>query len=1390
MTKALTPRISEDFSKAPSDHNILIVGSGYGGAVAASRLARTGQAVTVLERGQEIRPGQYPNDMKSGIGEFQTTLSADGKTYGKKYGLYDVRIADNVNVFVGCGLGGTSLINANVAIEPDADVFEAWPKPYCDRPDLLKEHFARAKQMLGSRPYPAERTLPKLDALKRVADGLHAPFNRLDINVTFEDGHNHAGEWQNACTDCGDCASGCNYGAKNTVLMNYLPDAQKAGAKLFVGADVQTIRRSGDQWSIVVKDVTDGETESRIKVRTLTANVVILAAGTLGSTEILLRSRCDSLTFSDKLGDRFSTNGDIWAFGYNANMRDSKKDDRNPIYSVGAGSVDVSSALVPPCYQPGPCITGMVDLRDPSKPLDKNIVIQEGVMPGALAPIYSMVYPMIEALNGDPFRFGDLRTRMQDVKDLGETLIDNPKDFAQTVYSGPVSRTMPYLVMGHDTAAGALRMKNGRVFVHWPEAGKDATFKHSSAALRKASDNIKAEYLPMPLWEDAFNNRVFAVHPLGGCPMGETAEDGAVNADLQVFDSTGGLHPDLYVMDGAVIPAALGVNPHLTITALAERAVATLAASKKWCINYAPHPPIKPPAPVIGDRNGLLDVLDGIVGLLEGLLETIDENPDDARQIIKSDLDQLLEYIVENFPGPVPPKLPTTQQIMVYAVNGEGLQNTTKPILKQCLDILLPISDAIDDEAYEKAWEHLETMMGDFSPPFEFREKMVGRVSAVGTQDKSPAHDPYGVAAMGPENFRFDAEIKADAIRTALSEHGEFPKIVGKAVWSDDAVFSDSRDRHYEMDGTFKFLVQNHEEIECWNMIYEGNLTPDNLDGETLTYSGIKTLQYRKDSHWWTDLTQLEFDICQGERLIAQGVLKLGLEDVVTQANELEIKYDPRALRSDIFLAYSNLKDFTANNPGKDLPEFLTDREWRASFAKGILYFLHKTMPQQKPVETVEQHYWATSLGRIGSLVLRTYGQFLAYMANFQSLSKSAAASADLPEPKIYEPITSDGAKLRLTRYEGGTKGPVIMAAGMAANASAFATPTVKRNLTQMLVDADFDVWLFDYRGSGALEASLSAFDFDDVATQDWPTAIDTVLANTNNGATDVQVMTHCVGSLIFFMAMLAGETRVRSVISSQLGVHTLTNWFKQMQIDADLAHTVAKGLPESLWPIVDGLDLDYKVKSMAKNGMPFVDPTSPSKSPHVLTLNGTSDVGPNEASEIDQIIDALVWKVPSFSPVPCSSPTCHRVNFFLGPTYNHDQLNQATHDAIKDMFGPVASEAFFHLTKCFGVGHAVPYSKDIDYMEGYANLTMPIHFIVGANNPLVVPESSLRTIAWLKEKNATRVDVDTQYTRKVYENYGHIDCLIGKDAHEHIFPDIVKRFDVTGKVKKSADLA
>src|SRR5687767_14831435 len=215
-------RLSSPIESIQGHYQVVVIGSGYGGGIAASRLARAGQQVCVLERGREFQPGEYPNTEPEMLREAQADLP--DKHIGSRTGLYDFHVNDHINVFVGCGLGGTSLVNANVSLPPEARVLEdtRWPQELRnDTSTLLKEGFRRAEEMLKPTPYPEDfPPLPKLKALEKSAEFLNKKFYRPPINVTFKDGVNQVGVEQQACKLCGDCVTGCNHAAKNTTLMN------------------------------------------------------------------------------------------------------------------------------------------------------------------------------------------------------------------------------------------------------------------------------------------------------------------------------------------------------------------------------------------------------------------------------------------------------------------------------------------------------------------------------------------------------------------------------------------------------------------------------------------------------------------------------------------------------------------------------------------------------------------------------------------------------------------------------------------------------------------------------------------------------------------------------------------------------------------------------------------------------------------------------------------------------------------------------------------------------------------------------------------------------------------------------------------------------------------
>ena len=279
-------------------YDVVVVGSGYGGGVAAARLARAGKRVAVLERGREFLTGEFPNrfpDLRA-----QLQISGARLRLGPSTGLYDVRFGADMHVLVGCGLGGGSLINAGVALRPDPRVFAdpVWPEAL-SRDPLLDEGYRRAESWLRPARDPSAATHTKFQALAQTSDALGTPPVHAPVAVSFEATVNPAGIAQPACTRCGDCCGGCNVGAKNTIALTYLPDAVRHGAELFTQVKVRAIAKQGDGWLVeLAGDHVKGEETPT----SISADMVVLAAGTLGSAEILLRSRERGLALSDRLG--------------------------------------------------------------------------------------------------------------------------------------------------------------------------------------------------------------------------------------------------------------------------------------------------------------------------------------------------------------------------------------------------------------------------------------------------------------------------------------------------------------------------------------------------------------------------------------------------------------------------------------------------------------------------------------------------------------------------------------------------------------------------------------------------------------------------------------------------------------------------------------------------------------------------------------------------------------------------------------------------------------------------------------------------------------------------------------------------------------------------------
>jgi len=523
----------------------------------------------VLERGKEFQPGEYPNTESEVLRE--TQLDAPHGRFGPGTGLYDFRVNPDLNVFIGCGLGGGSLVNANVSLRPDPRVFEdhCWPDELRrDRDTLLRRAYILAEEMLQPAPYPEDfPALKKLKALEKSAAALDAAFYRPPIAVTFRQRMNSAGVQQAPCVLCGDCVTGCNHGAKNTVAMNYLPDARNHGAEIFTRVRVRRLEKRNGRWAVFY-EILEAAGHRVSPELFLTADVVVLSAGTLGSSEILIRSGMAGLSLSDKIGHRFSGNGDVLAFSYNG---------EEAIGAVGFGHrVPEGRVAV------GPCITGIIDLRMQPR-LEDGIVIQEGSIPGAIGAFLPQALAASAALFG---RHSKDRSRAREAARELASLLEGP-------YSGAVHNTQTYLVMGHDDAGGRLSLKDDRLRIEWERVGSQTIFSRIDELLQKVTWPLGGTYLQDPIWNELNHKALISVHPLGGCPLGATAEEGVVNHKGQVFSSASGdgVHRSLYVCDGSVIPRPLGVNPLLTITALAERCIGLMAEDRGWRILCGPRLP-------------------------------------------------------------------------------------------------------------------------------------------------------------------------------------------------------------------------------------------------------------------------------------------------------------------------------------------------------------------------------------------------------------------------------------------------------------------------------------------------------------------------------------------------------------------------------------------------------------------------------------------------------------------------------------------------------------------------------------------------------------------------------------------------------------------------------
>ena len=522
-------------------NDVVVIGSGFGGAVAACRLAHAGRSVLVLERGRRWSPEDYPRDPDD-------AWVWDQDEPERQNGWIDLRFMDDMWVAQGAGVGGGSLIYANVSIDAKPSSFAAgWPSDISY--DVLNPYYARVADVLGSRPIPPAQVTPRFQLMREAAEkiGEGARFRALDLAVTFDDKWSYdlpnavdrarSKSWTNkfdkrqgTCVHLGNCDIGCDVQAKNTLDLNYIAFAETAGAKVQPLSLVTHISPDAGGWRVHYDYLVEGRREPK----TTTAKRVVLAAGSLGSTEILLRSRDEYRTLpnlSAYLGHNWSSNGDF--------LTPAFYDDRR-----------ISPTI-------GPTITSAIDFLDGSQN-GVRFFVEDGGFPNLLG---NYIQARIKLAG----RFGPGARFLRRVrKALGA--------------DDPFTNLMPWFGQAVDASDGQLYLGRRwfapwrrRLALDWDARRSEDVVNGLIAMHERLSEVTGGGAVVPPTWTVLRN--LITPHPLGGCGMAASSAAGVVDHAGRVFN-----HPGLYILDGAIVPRAIGLNPSKTIAAIAERGVELILA--------------------------------------------------------------------------------------------------------------------------------------------------------------------------------------------------------------------------------------------------------------------------------------------------------------------------------------------------------------------------------------------------------------------------------------------------------------------------------------------------------------------------------------------------------------------------------------------------------------------------------------------------------------------------------------------------------------------------------------------------------------------------------------------------------------------------------------------
>lgn len=1401
------------------EFDVVVIGSGYGGAVAAARFAEAGQRVLVLERGKEYVPGEFPNNLSEAPSHVRIEFNNEAKPWGYEDGLFDIRIGGETATILGNALGGGSQINANVALEPDESIFETnWPKSITKT--ALRPYFDKVRSVIGVTDLSfaeAERRFAKARALGRLAANvgdtataekpllfreLNTPLAVKLAGLGYITAKAPGAYALRDCTGCGNCVSGCNVGAKGTLTTNYLPIAKGFDAQIYTGATALAVEKVNGKWR-----VTGIPTAQRGRLRTweeslepgkgegqpwvtgrlceelkdqffeISAKRVVISAGTLGTAEILQRSMngAHKLTLSKMLGKKFSGNGDYLAFSYG--------ESEDAVNAVGWSTKEDQERDTASQQPVGPTITATLVTQG----VGSKFIIQDGAIPGPIAPGVREMWAFSNAFSGS----------------------DKPFD---PIALDPIglSHTQTFLGIGLDSADGTIsaNAKTGRVHVAWPAlipttanriGWKMASYESDIRdVLKPAAERVGGTYLDNPTWrllppfldtllgQDKPMRGVNPIsHPLGGCVMAEDAQHGVVDHCGRVFNSNLGsdVHPGFYVLDGSIIHGSVGKNPFLTIAALAERAVEQIIAEEG--LNPAP-PTFKPHPP---------------------------PNLTQPTLVLK-------------------PKLPTGIAL------SEVLRGSFQPkgggdSVEASLDLTFSVAD------FEK-WQ------SQLSTPFEVSKDSVLRFKAASGVVTYGITPQSNLKVLGPLRFKsipltfFDYPLPYEKVRSLPMYEGleEWPRVL-EIVQRLKDTFKYGNTDPLALLGSLKDIfavainaLQTREIVYDLNFKHlSGAVGPLGLPA-TFKVSGGKKLSY---FNGWSPQEGPFSKLEEMEPLLT--MLAEPQKNILRMFTQPTLRIEP------------GMKD------GQPLKAPLTED---AVFKMDLADTLHRNLPQILKGDT--SHGLVALMGypmaflrfTVRSLLLsfRVPGyerDFGLTIADKTAVDVQTNGRIDdiksthwLPaiggiKPMLYglTGLSSvDGKKLRLAlwRYKQPTLTisdekagepqkckAVLLLHAFGQSSLSFADTSIKRNGATVLFQKGYDVWLLEYRTSTALDGETKAWaddsyvepcrraaSMDEIAEADLPAALkfirQTLASENGNKSLQIFVFGQCVGSASLAMSVLSGKLNgsLAGIVLSQFMPYCIAREGTQARTS----------VPAFLRDVLRMPGVNFSTLDTAREAEEAAAFAAPGGVLAVRNLKGKMLPRAGDAYKstmTDTLLDVIAGVFPTeddevhhgermttpYILQTQAEVTTRRIMAIDAPLFKQENLSKETFRRMPILFGHSNLDLFDHARRCVEYERLV----DKDGRNVYVtqenivnNLTMPLCLVHGKENALFDWKSATRSAKLIAGFRPDGEDKDAKLEEDKYTNgatlrtiycddLGHLDPIMGRESGE-TFKKVAKFLD------------